>query len=186
MLNNNTRALSRVASIILGLALGFATPLVCGAQSEANTGTQQQTSPAATTAASQEASSSASQNGATTVAASLPPQEAAAASTSASSSVSDPSAAPAAVTPAPAPQPLPTPAMTEPLQTAAPPHTFGAGPFGTLAITGILSGLGMTQDNRIAGDKSSNWDISNGQVFVQKTTGWWQFYLQGGPYNLRI
>ncbi len=74
--------------------------------------------------------------------------------------------------------------MTAPLSTAAPPHTFSAGPFGTIAITGILSGMGFTQSNWIPGDKSTHWDLSNGQIFLQKTTGWWQFYLQAGAYNL--
>jgi putative OmpL-like beta-barrel porin-2 len=82
------------------------------------------------------------------------------------------------------PQPLPNPSMTAPLSTAAPPHTFDAGPFGTVAITGILSGMGLTQSNWIPGDKSTRWDLSNGQVFLQKTTGWFQFYLQAGAYNL--
>ena len=74
--------------------------------------------------------------------------------------------------------------MTAPLSTAAPPHTFSAGPFGTIAITGILSGIGFTQSNWIPGDQSTHWDLSNGQIFLQKTTGWWQFYLQAGAYNL--
>jgi Putative beta-barrel porin-2, OmpL-like. bbp2 len=83
------------------------------------------------------------------------------------------------------PQPLPNPTMTAPLSTAAPPHTFSAGPFGTVAITGILSGMGFVQNNWIPGiDKPTHWDLSNGQIFLQKTSGWWQFYLQGGAYNL--
>jgi len=95
-----------------------------------------------------------------------------------------PAQAPAASTAPATPQPLPNPTMTAPLQTAAPQHTFSAGPFGTLAITGILSGMGLTQSNWVAGDKSTHWDLSNGQIFLQKTSGWWQFYLQGGAYNL--
>ena len=63
-------------------------------------------------------------------------------------------------------------------------YEFDGGPFGKLEITGILSGIGMTQNNYVPGDKSTNWDVSNAQGFLQKTTGWWQFYLQGGPYNL--
>jgi hypothetical protein len=82
------------------------------------------------------------------------------------------------------PQPLPNPSMTAPLSTAAPPHTFSAGPFGTVAITGILSGMGLTQSNWVPPDKSTHWDVSNAQIFLQKTTGWFQFYLQGGAYNL--
>ena len=42
----------------------------------------------------------------------------------------------------------------------------------------------LTEGNHISGDSSTHWDVSNAQVFVQKTTGWWQFYLQGGAYNL--
>jgi hypothetical protein len=82
------------------------------------------------------------------------------------------------------PQPLPNPSMTAPLSTAAPAHTFSAGPFGTVAITGILSGMGLVQNNWIPGDKSTHWDVSNAQIFLQKTSGWFQFYLQGGAYNL--
>jgi hypothetical protein len=55
---------------------------------------------------------------------------------------------------------------------------------GKLAVTGILSGIGWTEGNHITGDSSTHWDVSNAQVFVQKASGWWQFYLQGGAYNL--
>jgi hypothetical protein len=82
-----------------------------------------------------------------------------------------------------APMPLPMPSMSGPLQTADP-HEFEAGPFGNLKITGIMSGMGLTQGNHIAGDNSTHWDISNAQLFIQKTTGWWQFYLQAGAYTL--
>ncbi len=70
--------------------------------------------------------------------------------------------------------------MSGPLQTAPPREMEG----GKLAVTGILSGIGLTEGNHITGDSSTHWDVSNAQVFVQKTTGWWQFYLQGGAYNL--
>jgi hypothetical protein len=71
------------------------------------------------------------------------------------------------------------PSMSGPLATAIP-HE---GP-GKLEVTGILSGMGWTEGNHITGDSPTHWDVSNAQVFVQKTTGWWQFYLQGGAYNL--
>jgi Putative beta-barrel porin-2, OmpL-like. bbp2 len=80
-------------------------------------------------------------------------------------------------------QSLPTPAMTGPLATASP-HTFDAGPFGKLDVNGIVSGIGLVQGNHIPGDDTVQGDLSNGQVFVQKTDGWWQFYLQAGAYNL--
>jgi len=95
-----------------------------------------------------------------------------------------PSSAPAATPAADAkpadPQPLPMPSMSGPLQTAVPREMEG----GKLAVTGILSGIGWTEGNHISGDDSTHWDVSNAQVFIQKTTGWWQFYLQGGAYNL--
>ena len=80
----------------------------------------------------------------------------------------------------PEPQSLPLPSMSGPLQTAVPHEVEG----GRLAVTGILSGIGWTEGNHITGDSSSHWDVSNAQLFVQKTSGWWQFYLQGGAYNL--
>jgi Putative beta-barrel porin-2, OmpL-like. bbp2 len=93
---------------------------------------------------------------------------------------SAPAASPAADAKPADPQPLPMPSMSGPLQTAPPREMEG----GKLAVTGILSGIGWTEGNHVTGDDSSHWDISNAQVFVQKTTGWWQFYLQGGAYNL--
>lgn len=98
-------------------------------------------------------------------------------------STQTPAAAPAQAAAA-APTPLASPSMTAPLSTAAPAHTFDAGPFGTIDLTGTLSGFMLTGDNRFAGQKSTYWDVSNAQIFLQKTTGMWQFYLQGGAYNL--
>jgi len=78
-----------------------------------------------------------------------------------------------------APQTLPTPPTTGPLQTA-PPATINAGPFGTLDV----SGLGLAQADQIPEDKSMHLDLSNGQVFIQRTGGWWQFYVPAGAYNI--
>src|SRR5215470_1010564 len=100
-------------------------------------------------------------------------------SSSSSTSASAPSPA-TAPTPTADPQPLAMPSMSGPLQTAPPREMEG----GKLAVTGILSGIGWTEGNHVPGDDATHWDISNAQVFVQKSTGWWQFYLQGGAYNL--
>lgn len=86
---------------------------------------------------------------------------------------------------APSPQPLSTPSMTAPLAAPAP-HTFDAGPFGTLDVNGVLSGMGMVQSSRVPPDSASHWDVSNAQLILQKTSGWWQFYLQGGAYNIPV
>jgi putative OmpL-like beta-barrel porin-2 len=130
----------------------------------------------------QDSSSSAQQQ--LTVMASPEPEPQAAQSSTPPASGSTSSQDQTAATPPAAPTPLPTPSMSAPLSTAAPAHTFDAGPFGTLSVTGILSGMGLVQDNWVPGDKSSHWDLSNAQIFVQKTTGWWQFYFQGGAYNI--
>jgi len=76
------------------------------------------------------------------------------------------------------------PSMSGPLTTAIPHEIGSSETVGKLEVTGILSGVGWTEGNPITGDSSTHWDVSNAQIFVQKTTGWWQFYLQGGAYNL--
>jgi Putative beta-barrel porin-2, OmpL-like. bbp2 len=85
--------------------------------------------------------------------------------------------------PVPAEQSLPRPALTGPLQTAAP-HVFDGGPLGKLDVTGIVSGIGMGQGNHASGDDTAHGDLSNGQIFIQKTDGWWQLYLRAGAYNI--
>jgi hypothetical protein len=94
-----------------------------------------------------------------------------------------PAAAPAA---APAgPMPLPTPSMSGPLATGIA-HELPAGPFGKVEITGTLSGIGMFGNNPAFSGDEGHVDVSNAQVFVQKTTGVFQFFLQGGAYNLPV
>ena len=44
--------------------------------------------------------------------------------------------------------------------------------------------LDLWQGNHIPGDNPTQAALSNGQVFIQKTTGWWQFYVQAGAYNI--
>jgi hypothetical protein len=91
-------------------------------------------------------------------------------------------AAPAAAAPA-APAALPTPSITGPLA-GLPPAVFDAGPFGKIAVNGLLSGMGLVQNHHVPGDDSTQAALSSGQIFLQKTDGWFQFYLQAGAYNL--
>ncbi|WP_163097858.1 porin [Acidithiobacillus ferrianus] len=87
--------------------------------------------------------------------------------------------------------PLPMPAMTGPLQSASP-FRFDAGPLGKLDVTGVMSGMGLWQDNPVntvspdpvAFNGYTHADISNGQIFIQKTHGLIQFFLQAGAYNM--
>lgn len=79
--------------------------------------------------------------------------------------------------------PPPAPAMVGSLSAAAP-RTFDAGPFGKLDVTGILSGFGYWQGHPSPSDQAARADVSNGQIFIQKTTGLVQYFLQAGAYNL--
>ena len=82
-----------------------------------------------------------------------------------------------------APSALSTPPITGPLQ-GSPPIVLDAGPFGKLNLDGVLSGEGLWQSNHVPGDNVTQPALSNAQVFLQKTTGWWQFYVQAGAYNI--
>ena len=83
------------------------------------------------------------------------------------------------------------PAMTGPLQSPSP-FQFNAGPLGKLDVTGVMSGMGLWQDNPVntvspnpvAFNGYTHADISNGQIFIQKTHGLIQFFLQAGAYNM--
>lgn len=84
-----------------------------------------------------------------------------------------------------APAPLPTPAITGPLQ-ASPPISMDAGPLGKLSLNGVLSGMGLTQTNPVPGDQSAQAELTNAQIFLQKTDGGAQFYVQAGAYNIPV
>lgn len=86
---------------------------------------------------------------------------------------------------------LPTPAMAGPLTANANPFSvdlpdwFGdAG--GKIYIGGDISGLAYAQSNATHfanGDADTNIDLSNGQVWIQKTDGWLQFFAAFGAYS---
>lgn len=79
---------------------------------------------------------------------------------------------------------LSTPAMSGPLAANPNPFSLDAGPLGKIYVDGILSGVGFWQSNHVPGDQEWRADASNGQVFIQKTDGWLQFYVQAGTYSL--
>jgi len=83
------------------------------------------------------------------------------------------------------PAPLPNPPMAGPLQ-AAPPNKFNAGPLGELSVNGVVSGVGLVQTNPLPSDDRAHATLTDGQVFLQKTDGWWQFYIQAGAYDVSI
>jgi hypothetical protein len=92
-----------------------------------------------------------------------------------------PAAVPAA--PADAPAPLSTFVLTGPLQWL-PPATFDAGPLGKLSVNGILTGFSVFQNNSVPGDDNAQATLSNGQIFIQKADGKFQYYIQAGAYTM--
>jgi hypothetical protein len=80
--------------------------------------------------------------------------------------------------------PLSTPAMSGPLPANPNPMQFDAGPLGNIDITGSLSGLALWQNKAMPSDHQTDFDISNAQVFVQKTDGWFQFFVEAGDYSI--
>ncbi len=88
----------------------------------------------------------------------------------------------AAATPA-VPAPLSSPSIAGPIS-GLPPAVFDAGPFGKISVNGIVDGMGWSQTNHVPGDNNTQAALSNAQVFIQKTDGWFQFYLQAGAYNI--
>ena len=81
-------------------------------------------------------------------------------------------------------QVLSAPALAGPLAGNPDPLSLEAGPLGKIYVSGAVSGLGFWQDNHVPGDEEWRADLSNGQIFVQKTDGWLQFYVQAGAYSL--
>jgi hypothetical protein len=101
-----------------------------------------------------------------------------------------PAEAPAA--PAAPTSPLTAPSMAGPLTLSTTPYNFNAAGLGTVYLSGVGSGLGLFQTDpttvffqgKFQHDNGSNFDLSNGQLILQKIDGWFQFYAQGGLYSL--
>jgi hypothetical protein len=77
-----------------------------------------------------------------------------------------------------------TPAIAGPLAANPNPISFDAGPLGPVYLTGIVSPLGLWQNNPLPGDQRSLASLSNGQFFFQKTDGLFQYFVQVGAYTL--
>jgi hypothetical protein len=98
----------------------------------------------------------------------------------------------AAAAPAPAPaaptSPLIAPSMTGPLTIQLPPPKLTLGPLGDIYFDGIGSGLYQWQSNAVPnvlpGNNRNVGGLDNGQFFVQKTDGLFQFYAQAGAYSI--
>ncbi len=93
-------------------------------------------------------------------------------------------AAAAAPAPAAPTSPLIGPSITGPLTIQLPPPKYTLPLLGNIYVDGVASGLGMWQSNPPPGNRSWQPDLSNGQVFVQKTDGLFQFFVEAGAYSL--
>ncbi len=101
----------------------------------------------------------------------------------------DAPAAPAAAAPA-APSAAAYPAMSASLAMPAPPATFDLGFLGKVSVGGVISGLAEAQSNPVfnfatgKSDLKSTVDISNAQIFINKSDGVFQYFIQAGTYSL--
>jgi Putative beta-barrel porin-2, OmpL-like. bbp2 len=82
-----------------------------------------------------------------------------------------------------APTAMTTPAMSAPLVANPNPMSFDAGPLGPVYVTGAVSGLGLWQNNKFPDQQHSQASLSNGSVFLQKTEGLFQYFVQVGAYT---
>jgi hypothetical protein len=94
-----------------------------------------------------------------------------------------PTAPPTTTVAASATGPLSTPSVTGPLQWLAP-AMFDAGPLGKIAANGIVTGFGLVQSNHVPGDNDGQAALSNGQIFIQKADGKFQYFIEAGAYTL--
>lgn len=92
---------------------------------------------------------------------------------------------PAASADAPAaPTALPTPSMSASLSANPNPISIDLGPLGKTYVGGAISLLGLEQNHSLPSpDKDGRIDASNAQVFLQKTDGVLQYYVQLGGYS---
>jgi hypothetical protein len=82
-----------------------------------------------------------------------------------------------------APAPLSTFVLTGPLQWL-PPARFDAGPLGKLSVNGIVTGFSQFQNNSVPGDAGAQATLSNGQIFIQRSDGKLQWFVQAGVYTM--
>lgn len=91
--------------------------------------------------------------------------------------------APASADSPPAPPPWPGMAPA-PLTVNPKPASYDLGPLGPVYITGVVTGLAQWQDHVVPGDVVNRGDLSNGQIFLNKDSGLFQYFVQIGAYSI--
>jgi hypothetical protein len=82
------------------------------------------------------------------------------------------------------PGPLIAPSIIGPPSIPLPPPKIDLPLIGSIYLDGIASGLGQWQSNPSPGNRAWEGDLSNGQLFVQKADGVFQFFTQFGAYSI--
>jgi hypothetical protein len=98
-------------------------------------------------------------------------------------------AAPTQTPAAPAAPPTVTlnaPGMNGPLSFPPSPYSIDVGPLGKWYVDAAVTGLAYAESNAVPGDRDATFDLSNGQVFINKVDGVWQFYVQAGAYSIPV
>jgi hypothetical protein len=85
---------------------------------------------------------------------------------------------------APASSAMANPPMAGPLVANPNPFSFEPSPFGTVYVTGVVSGFALVQGDPVSVDKTARIDLGNAMVILQKTDGPFQFFVQAGGYSL--
>lgn len=83
-------------------------------------------------------------------------------------------------------QPALQPAMGVTLASNPEATNFDFGSAGKVYVTGILSGIGLSQTHSPTGDRGTQTDINNAQIFINKAEGLVQFFVQAGYYSVPV
>jgi hypothetical protein len=89
----------------------------------------------------------------------------------------------APATPPPPTAPAYSLGMDGPIVINPKPLSVDSGPFGSITINGAVTGAAIFQDNPSFGDKHAQADLTNAQVFIEKTDGLVQFFVDVGEYS---
>jgi hypothetical protein len=82
------------------------------------------------------------------------------------------------------PGPLIAPSIIGPPSIPLPPPQYNLPLLGTVYVDGFGTGLGQWQNDAFPGNHAWELDLSNGQLFLPKTDGVFQFFTQFGAYSI--
>lgn len=86
---------------------------------------------------------------------------------------------------APSAPALPIP-VSPTLSANSDPFSLDLGSMGKIYASGVISGLGLIQNNSTPGNGDTRGDLNNAQLFIQKSDGVLQFFAQVGHYSVPV